>query len=185
MTLAGIAYTLIGIEEALIFVRVLISWFPGIDPWSPWVRALRAVVDPVLDPFRRFLPALGGIDISPLLAIIVLDQVRNVLDYPRSGVHIGLVLALALIARSLIVDLIILAIIIVALRLLLSFFHTDPWSPMVRMVREWSQPLVRPFATVLPRSRSLDIPALVATVALIVVLVIARALLDTVVNNVA
>ena len=185
MTLARLVYDLIGVEELLIFVRVMISWFPGIDPWSPWVRALRAVVDPVLDPFRRFLPALGGIDISPLLAIIVLDQVRNVVDYPASGVHIGLTLALALIARNLIIDLIVLGIIIVALRLLLSFFHTDPWSPMVRMVREWSQPLVRPFATVVPRSRGVDMQALVATVALIVVLVIARTLLDTVVNNVA
>src|SRR5437588_3444781 len=120
MGLARIVYDLIGIEELLIFVRVLVSWFPGIDPWSPWMRVLRALVDPVLDPFRRFLPALGGIDISPLLAIIVLDQVRNVIDYPASGFHIGLTLALALIVRNLVVDLIVLAIIIVALRLLLS-----------------------------------------------------------------
>lgn len=185
MTLARLLYDLIGVEELLIFVRVLLSWFPGIDPWSPWVRALRLVVDPVLSPFRRFLPALGGIDISPLLAIIVLDQVRNVLDYSANGVHIGLTLALALIVRNLVVDLIVLAIIMVALRALLSFFHNDPWSPMVRMVREWSQPLVRPFSHLVPRSRSADLPALAATVALIVVLVIARALLDTVVNNTA
>src|SRR5918996_1868153 len=63
----------------LIFIRVLLSWIPRM----PYNRALHAVVefvhqvtDPYLNIFRRFLPPLGGggmaIDISPILAIIVL-----------------------------------------------------------------------------------------------------------------
>ncbi|MGH2956091.1 MAG: YggT family protein [Solirubrobacterales bacterium] len=63
----------------LIFIRVLLSWIPRM----PYNRALHTVVefvhqvtDPYLNLFRRFLPPLGGrgmaIDISPILAIIVL-----------------------------------------------------------------------------------------------------------------
>ena len=63
----------------VIFIRVLLSWIPRM----PYNRALHAVVefvhqvtDPYLNLFRRFLPPLGGrgmaIDISPILAIIVL-----------------------------------------------------------------------------------------------------------------
>jgi YggT family protein len=63
----------------LIFVRILLSWIPRL----PYNRALRAFVDfvhettdPYLNVFRRLLPPLGGggmaIDISPILAIIVL-----------------------------------------------------------------------------------------------------------------
>jgi YggT family protein len=63
----------------LIFIRVLLSWIPRM----PYNRALHAVVefvhqvtDPYLNLFRRFLPPIGGggmaIDISPILAIIVL-----------------------------------------------------------------------------------------------------------------
>ena len=63
----------------LIFIRVLLSWIPRL----PYNRALHAVVefvhqvtDPYLNLFRRVLPPLGGrgmaIDISPILAIIVL-----------------------------------------------------------------------------------------------------------------
>lgn len=63
----------------LIFIRVLLSWIPRL----PYNRVLHAVVefvhqvtDPYLNLFRRFLPPIGGgrmaIDISPILAIIVL-----------------------------------------------------------------------------------------------------------------
>lgn len=63
----------------LIFVNVLLSWFPRI----PYNRILYAVIEfvhdttnPYLNLFRRFLPPLGGssfrIDISPIVGVIVL-----------------------------------------------------------------------------------------------------------------
>jgi YggT family protein len=63
----------------LIFIRVLLSWIPRM-PYNPTLRAvvdfIHQVTDPYLNIFRRFLPPLGGrgmaIDISPILAIIVL-----------------------------------------------------------------------------------------------------------------
>jgi YggT family protein len=63
----------------LIFIRVLLSWIPRM-PYNRWLSAavdfVHQVTDPYLNIFRRFLPPLGGggfaIDISPILAIIVL-----------------------------------------------------------------------------------------------------------------
>ena len=63
----------------LIFIRILLSWVPRM-PYYPWLRAtvdfIHQVVDPYLNIFRRVIPPLGaggmGIDISPILAIIVL-----------------------------------------------------------------------------------------------------------------
>jgi len=63
----------------LIFIRVLLSWIPRM-PYNPTLRAvvdfIHQVTNPYLNIFRRFLPPLGGrgmaIDISPILAIIVL-----------------------------------------------------------------------------------------------------------------
>jgi YggT family protein len=63
----------------LIFIRVLLSWIPRM-PYNRWLSAavdfIHQVTDPYLNIFRRFLPPLGGggfaIDISPILAIIVL-----------------------------------------------------------------------------------------------------------------
>jgi YggT family protein len=69
----------------LIFIRILLSWVPRL-PYYPWLRAIvdfiHQVVDPYLNIFRRVIPPLGGggfaIDISPILAIIVLSIVWRV-----------------------------------------------------------------------------------------------------------
>ena len=64
----------------LIFAYILMSWFRL--PYSPWLnrvqRFLYDVCDPYLRVFRRFLPPLGPIDLSPMVAIFVLLILSNV-----------------------------------------------------------------------------------------------------------
>ncbi|MFA7250013.1 MAG: YggT family protein [Dehalococcoidia bacterium] len=54
-----------------IFARSLLSWFP-IDRNGPVVQALVSITDPVLEPLRRVIPPIGMIDITPMVAMIVL-----------------------------------------------------------------------------------------------------------------
>jgi YggT family protein len=62
---------------AAIFIRVLLSWFP-IDPHNPLVTALHEVTEPILQPLRRIIPRLGMIDITPLVAIILIQVIGNI-----------------------------------------------------------------------------------------------------------
>jgi len=55
----------------LIIVRALISWVNP-DPFNPIVQFLYRTTDPILAPIRKFLPPLGPIDISPIIAFFVL-----------------------------------------------------------------------------------------------------------------
>ncbi|MBW4642293.1 MAG: YggT family protein [Goleter apudmare HA4340-LM2] len=57
----------------LLIVRVLLTWFPTIDWYNQPFAALSQITDPYLNLFRSFIPPLGGIDISPMLAIILLQ----------------------------------------------------------------------------------------------------------------
>jgi YggT family protein len=59
-----------------IFIRALLSWFP-IDPRNPLVTLLYDVTEPILDPLRRVIPRLGMIDITPLVAIILIQVIGN------------------------------------------------------------------------------------------------------------
>ena len=63
----------IQIYVTLIIVKVLLTWFPTIDWYSQPFAALRQITDPYLNLFRSIIPPLGGIDISPILAILVLQ----------------------------------------------------------------------------------------------------------------
>lgn len=54
-----------------IFLRAILSWFRvGYYSWP--VMVLNDLTDPILSPLRRVMPSLGGLDFSPLVAIIVL-----------------------------------------------------------------------------------------------------------------
>ena len=61
-----------------IFIRVLLSWF-SVDPYHPAVVLLYQVTDPILEPLRRVIPSVGPLDITPIVAMILLDVVRRLL----------------------------------------------------------------------------------------------------------
>lgn len=64
--LRNVIYIFIG---ALIFQAVL-SW---VNPYSPFAAPVTQLTRPVLDPLRRFIPLISGIDLSPLVAILLLQ----------------------------------------------------------------------------------------------------------------
>ncbi len=55
----------------IIFVRAILSWF-AISPYSPIVVFLDRITEPILAPLRRIIPRLGMVDITPMVAIIIL-----------------------------------------------------------------------------------------------------------------
>lgn len=64
----------------VVLIRAVLSWVDP-DPFNPLVRAIHAVSEPFLAPFRKLLPPwrLNGLDLSPLLAIISLAFVKRFL----------------------------------------------------------------------------------------------------------
>lgn len=65
----------------LLFMRVLLSWFPTFN-WEgqPWL-ALRQVTDPYLNLFRGLVPPLmGSIDFTPLFGFMILQYLGGILE---------------------------------------------------------------------------------------------------------
>ena len=53
----------------IVIARAVISWVNA-DPYNPVVRFLHQVTDPVLNRIRRFVPVMGGFDLSPMVLIL-------------------------------------------------------------------------------------------------------------------
>ena len=68
----------IGLLMLVILVTSLLSWIQP-DPRNPIVRTLHAIVDPILHPIRVVLPAMGGMDFSPLVAILILSMLQKLI----------------------------------------------------------------------------------------------------------
>jgi len=61
-----------------ILARVLLSWF-RVSPYHPLVDFLYRVTEPILAPLRRVIPPIGMVDISPVIALILLQIIQQVL----------------------------------------------------------------------------------------------------------
>jgi YggT family protein len=82
LALLQVVVGLLDIYFWVILVRALISWVNP-DPYNPIVRMLVLVTEPVLRPLRRLVPPsrLGGLDLSPLLAMVLIQFLKNGLVY--------------------------------------------------------------------------------------------------------
>ena len=67
----------LGFLSLLIIIRALISWVSP-DPYNPIVQFLYRATDPILNPIRRFMPAMP-IDISPIIAYFLINLVKSFL----------------------------------------------------------------------------------------------------------
>ena len=190
---ANTAITVINIVTwvlyVLILARIFISWLP-IHPWHPIVRWLRLIVDPILAPFRRILPALGGLDLSPLLAILVIFFLQRLLTGAISAAAFGTQLSVPALVVSLIAQLIeniiIVLGILVLVRFLISLFSADPFHPLVMGIRSMTNPLVRPFSS-FGKRRALtgfDLPALLTIIAYVILYLVVQYLFATLLVNV-
>ena len=70
--LATVLDTVLWLYMWVIIARALISWVNP-DPWNPIVQFLERVTEPVLAPLRRWIGWRMGIDLSPIIAILIIS----------------------------------------------------------------------------------------------------------------
>jgi YggT family protein len=174
---AWLANTVFGILELLIVARVMLSWFP-ISPWNPIARWLRRIVDPILRPFGRVLPSFSGIDFSPLLALVTLYVLQQVVVTLLTAGTVSPGYAVLSVVRQVALGIVIFFCIILFVRLLFSLFHADPWHPIVLMIRRFTDPVVRPFASLVPRGAAVDGGAAVAFLVFLALYFVGRAIFN-------
>ncbi len=77
-SIAGLIIVLVQILTMAIFLRAILSWF-RLDSRNPLVEMLDMITEPILSPLRRIVPRIGMIDITPLVAIVLLQFLSRAL----------------------------------------------------------------------------------------------------------
>ena len=65
----------------MIIVRAVLS-FVSPDPYNPVVQMLYRLSDPILKPFQKLIPPIGGLDLSPIFVVLALQLVRMLIAAP-------------------------------------------------------------------------------------------------------
>jgi len=61
----------------LLIITILLTWFPKVNWYNEPFRSLKLFSEFFLAPFRKIIPPIGMIDISPIVAFFVLQLIRN------------------------------------------------------------------------------------------------------------
>lgn len=75
---------IVEVMSMLILIEVIASWVMVANVRLPdmvirLLQTISSITGVVLNPIRRFIPSLGGLDLSPIIALLLLDVVRRLL----------------------------------------------------------------------------------------------------------
>ncbi len=77
LALFGVADVALDLMFFAIIIVIIISWVaPG--TYNPAASLLRQITEPVMEPFRRLIPPMGGLDFSPMIALLVIHIIGNI-----------------------------------------------------------------------------------------------------------
>ena len=68
---------LVELVNMLVIVWCLLSWFPNVRWYDQPFKTLDQIVQPIIAPFRRIIPPIANIDLSPMIAMLALQFVSS------------------------------------------------------------------------------------------------------------
>ncbi|MGD8407083.1 MAG: YggT family protein [Thiohalophilus sp.] len=173
--------TVFGIYALIIMLRLLLQLVRA-DFYNPISQFLVKATSLPLKPLRRAIPGYAGIDFAAIVLLLIVKLLEIILiglfpDFPMPS--IGGVLALAIVELlKLALHVYIFGIIVMAV---LSWVAPDAYNPVVVLLHQLTEPILRPFRRLLPPMAGLDLTPLVALVTLwLVMLLIIAPLQDSI-----
>jgi YggT family protein len=163
---------------ALIVLRVLLQWVRA-NFYNPICQFLYKATNPVLMPLRKIIPAWRNLDIAGIVLAWLATALKLVLLYATVGQALG-VLGLAVLAFADLVDFVLLLyIVLILVRVVISFVGADSYHPVVPLVMQLTEPVMKPFRRLIPNVGGLDFsPMVVLLVITLARVLVAKPLLD-------
>jgi len=157
---------LFGIAIFLLVLRVLLQMARA-NFYNPVCQFLYKATNPVLMPLRKLIPGWRNIDFGALLLAWLLSAIKLALIYALFGQRLGLA-GLAVMAFADLLDFVLVLVIgIILVRVLLSFISVERSNPVVPLVYQVTEPLLRPLRGKLPAPGGLDFSPLVVMLAIL------------------
>ncbi len=145
------------------------------DFYNPLCQFVVKLTTPVLQPIRRWVPGLWGVDLAAALLMLALKMIEIALSHWMRGFDPGFPAVLLLAMVGLLHLTVYVFLFAVFIRVLLSWIAPDAYSPMGSLLDTLSEPLLRPARRLLPPIGGLDLSPIVVIILLQLVLMLAIA----------
>ena len=146
---------------ALVVLRVLLQWVRA-NFYNPICQFLYKLTNPLLIPLHKLIPTWRTLDIAAILIAWLLTALKLALLYALAGQSLGIV-GLGVMALADLADFVLtLYLGVILVYVLLSFVSVERANPIVPLIVQITEPVLRPIRRVLPSLGGLDLSPMVA-----------------------
>ena len=163
--LAFLVDTVFSLYIMAVMLRFLLQWSRA-DFYNPLSQFLVRITQPALQPLRRFIPAIGGVDIAAIVLMIILQVIALSLLMTIAGVTPRIDYLLLRTPAELISLLLNVYLIAIVVRAILSWISPTDYNPATTILLGLTEPVIRPFRAVLPDLGGIDLSPLAAILAI-------------------
>ncbi|MDX2503571.1 MAG: YggT family protein [Gammaproteobacteria bacterium] len=157
--------TLFGLYIIIVLLRFLLQLVRA-DFYNPLSQFIVKATSPVLNPLRRLIPGLFGIDISSLLLAYFLQYIENILLFAVRGIPVNPIFLLWHSIGSLLTLFLYIYFFAILIQVIISWVSPGTYNPATAMIHHITEPVMRPARKILPPFSGFDLSPILVFVVL-------------------
>lgn len=157
--------TLIDLYVAAILLRLLLQWVRA-DFYNPMCQFLVKVTNPVIVPFRRLIPAIGPVDTASIVVMLLLQATGVFLITSLGSAVLSPAQVVVYSVVKLLMMLLLTYTVLIIVSVILSWIGGRARHPIVPLIFQLTEPVLRPFRKVIPPIGGIDLSPLFALIAI-------------------
>ncbi len=157
--------TLFGLYIIIVILRFLLQLVRA-DFYNPLSQFIVKASTPVLNPIRRIIPGLFGIDIASILLAYFLQVIENALLFTVKGLSISPILLLWHSIGSLLTLVLYIYFFAILVQVIISWVSPGTYNPATALIHHITEPVMRPARKILPPFSGFDLSPILVFVVL-------------------
>lgn len=155
--------TLIDLYIAAVLLRLLLQWVRA-DFYNPLCQFLVRVTNPVLIPLRRIIPSIKRLDTASVVLMLLLEMIGIWIISRIGSTPVNLPQIVALGAIKLMMTVLMTYFFLIIASVILSWVGRSLQHPVIPLVHQLTEPVLRPFRRIIPPISGIDLSPLFALI---------------------
>ena len=157
--------TITDLYVTAILLRLLLQWVRA-DFYNPLSQFLVKATNPVLVPARRLIPSIGKLDTASVVVMLILELAQLAIISQLAPTEFGMQFLLLFAVRKLLFTLLMTYFVLVIARVIVSWVANQSRHPLIPLIYQLTEPVLRPFSKLVPPLGGVDLSPLFALIAL-------------------
>jgi len=155
---------IIGLYALIVMLRFMLQWVRA-DFYNPVSQFIVKATAPVLNPLRRIIPGIGGIDVAALLLVWVILTIKLILLFSLQG-GASFTAAMLLAIPEMIEMIFNIFIYSILVLVILSWVNPNGYNPAIGLIHSLTSPVMNPLRRIIPSAGGIDFTPMIAMVVL-------------------